>query len=138
MKTLLSIPLTLLILFSGINIRYAAHFCGGNLVATKVTFSGELATCGMESKSESKSSDLAFNNHCCDNITTAYSICNNYIPSSLYLKESGQQVTSVTFIPVVNPSDQKILSNYLKTSKRPPGVDHPDSFDCQVLCIFRI
>jgi hypothetical protein len=92
----------------------------------------------MENRSESKSSDLTFNNHCCDNFTTAYSICNNYIPSTIYLKETIQQVTLVPFVAVNNLNDPGIFTNDLSTKIRPPGISHSNGVARQVLCIFRI
>jgi hypothetical protein len=49
MKKLLSRSVALIILLTGMNLTISSHFCGGVLAATKVSFTGKLASCGMES-----------------------------------------------------------------------------------------
>jgi hypothetical protein len=138
MKIFLSISLTLLLLFSGINIHYAAHYCGGTLVATKISLSSELATCGMENTSYNNSAELLFKNHCCDDVTTCYSICNKYLSSSFDLKEPGQKVISLTLIPMDFLRNQEIITSDSSTDIKPPGTNYPNSFARPALCIFRI
>ena len=58
MKRIVSIPLLFIILFSGINVKFASHYCGGNFSGTKVSLTGELATCGMEQEQMTESSDV--------------------------------------------------------------------------------
>ena len=41
MKNVISIPLALLILFTGINVQIASHYCGGNFAAAKVSLTGK-------------------------------------------------------------------------------------------------
>jgi hypothetical protein len=137
MKLVLSIPLIMLISFSGISVKFTAHFCGGTFIATKVLITGELATCGMEIPSNNNSSQNTFSNHCCDNITSEYSINNNYIPSSYYIKEQLQKVVYTISVPVDLLCNYVYLLNPSNLVIRPPGNSYPNSVTLPVLCSFR-
>ncbi len=138
MKTLISIPLIILILFTGISVKFATHYCGGYVAATKVSLTGELATCGMERPSDNNSLQDTYNNNCCDDITSAYSICNNYISSSYFVNDPGQQVTYVIDVPADYMSNQEIIINTSNNNIKPPGTNYPNSVTLPALCIFRI
>lgn len=138
MKAILSIPLIILILFSGISVKFATHFCGGYVAATKISLTGELATCGMERPSDSNSLQNTYKNKCCEDVTSAYAIGNNYIPSYCFLKELGQHVINLIAVPAGYLSNQEIVINTSYENIRPPGNHHPNSVDQLVLCIFRI
>ena len=79
--------LLVLISFSGIRINYAAHFCGGSEVASKVTLTGELATCGMEKPTDIELSGFLIKKHCCEDVTTAFSIYSNYTFADILMVE---------------------------------------------------
>ncbi|MDP3001889.1 MAG: hypothetical protein Q8N38_02015 [Bacteroidales bacterium] len=138
MKAILSIPLIILILFTGISVKFATHYCGGYVAATKVSLTGELATCGMESKSDNNTQQKTFDKHCCDDITSAYSICNNYFASSYNFYDPGQQVINMIAVLAGYLSNQETIINTSNNDIRPPGTNHPNSVDRPVLCIFRI
>ena len=138
MKTLISIPLIILILFTGISVKFASHYCGGYVVATKVSLTGELATCGMESGHEINTLQQILKNHCCDNITSAYSISNNYFASSYNIEEPGQVVTNLLLSPSGYLYNDETLINPAFCEIKPPGNYNPSSVDQKVLCIFRI
>jgi hypothetical protein len=138
MKLFLSIPLSLLILFSGINIRYAAHFCGGNVVATKISLSGELATCGMEPKDGNNSSLMTIKSNCCEDITSEYTINNTYVPSITAIDLPGQKIIDHRFFS----ADHLITNGYpviiFFIYTRPPGNINSKTDLVSVLCTFRI
>ena len=138
MKTIISIPLMLLILFSGISVKFATHYCGGHFAATKVSLTGELATCGMESSSDNNSFGNSFNKHCCDDITSAYSISDNYIPSSYDVKEPWQHVLNLIVVPAGFPVNQEKIVYTSCNSIRPPGINYPNSVARPAICVFRI
>jgi hypothetical protein len=71
MKKVLSISLVLLMLTAMLHLSVATHYCGGKIAASKISLSGELASCGMEG--EGKEIPLPETNlfaHCCDDIVT--------------------------------------------------------------------
>ncbi len=137
-KTILSIPLIILILFSGISIKFAAHYCGGSVAATKISLSGELATCGMEHQSGNNIIQYAYRDKCCNDVTSAYSICNIYYPSSNFFKVPVQQVLSMIIVPSAYLINQEIIINTTNINVRPPGTSFPNSVSRPSICIFRI
>jgi hypothetical protein len=138
MKTILSIPLLILILFSGVIVNFASHSCEGSVVATKVSLTGEVATCGMESGVETHSSDVEITKHCCDNIVSAYSICNNYFASSFNIEDPSQPVLPFFYIPVDNSVHPELTNTISNTDIRPPGFNSANSTSLPALCVFRI
>ena len=137
MKTILSIPLIVLILFSGVAVSFATHYCEGSVVATKVSLTGEMATCGMEEKSSDNLSIDKFSTDCCDNTASVYSICNIYFPSAFNIEDTVLQAISVDFSPLDNLFSPEIRSNTPNTI-RPPGNYTPNSVTLPDICIFRI
>ena len=138
MKSIISIPLIILILFTGISVKFATHYCGGYVAATKVSLTGELATCGMESKPDYNTQQETFDKHCCDDIISAYSICNNYFASSYNFDNPRRQVINMIAVPAGYLNNQEKFTITSNNDFRPPGTNHPNSVDRPVLCIFRI
>lgn len=138
MKTILSIPLIILLLFSGVIVNFASHSCEGSIVATKISLTGEVATCGMENAVETHSSVVEITKHCCDNIVSAYSICNNYFPSSFNIEDPSPQVLPFFIIPFDNSFHPELTNNIPNTNIRPPGFNTANSTSLPALCVFRI
>jgi hypothetical protein len=139
MKRIIYIPLILLILFSGINVKIASHFCGGNFSSAKVSLSGKMATCGMEENTRKESSRVQISRHCCDDIISSFSISENYVPSTCsHLPDPGQHINNNFII-----QDEQFISRSNPVSenpdlRRPPGRFNPASVEQQIICIFRI
>jgi hypothetical protein len=139
MKKILSIPLMLLILFSGIDITVATHYCGGNLSGTKISLNGELASCGMENNPVIRSSQYKISNHCCENIVASLSICSNYIPTaSCCIPDLGPDISHVLFVQDEPPIRNDISFYAISCNKRPPGIFNPADVELQVICLFQI
>lgn len=138
MKTVLSIPLVLLLLFSGISVKFATHYCHGSVAATKVSLTGELATCGMESQPGNTPFHNSFSKHCCDDVTSAYSICNNYFSSSHTISYPWHKSNNILDIPFYSTSNQLIINIISNEIIKPPGDNYPNCVDRPSLCIFRI
>jgi hypothetical protein len=138
MRKLLSIPLIVLILFSGLTVNVATHYCCNTLVDTKLTLSGELATCGMETVKTEKTTTERLANHCCDNILSAYSFRNIYIPTFSFVNDPVHHIADVSFFisDNLNPADN--FSFIPKEVIRPPGISNQLSAEQEILCIFRI
>jgi len=138
MRFVLSIPLLFLISFSGISVKFATHYCGGRVAATKISLSGELTTCGMESQEHNNSYQDAFNNHCCEDVTSSYTLSSNYLPSYFNIEESVQKDISLFSVPEKFLSIQyNIFINSTRNIK-PPGIIYHNNPDRPVLCIFLI
>jgi hypothetical protein len=139
MKYILSIPLALLILFTGINVQIASHFCGGNFSAAKVSLTGELASCGMENQSAIKTTEDLLSRHCCDDVISSVSISSNYIPASFcYTQITGQEINHIYITHDQLVISQAVLFSASSGNVRPPGEFNPSEVEQQVICIFRI
>jgi hypothetical protein len=139
MRRLISIPLIMLLTFSGISVTVAKHYCGGYLAATKLSFNGELATCGMEGEGLSHhSSGINLKTHCCDDVVTSVGIFNDYIPALSFVPDYFQYDIQVFKTPEKSPlpSFPVLQSNY--TNEIPPGVLMSTHVDLSDICIFRV
>ncbi len=139
MKRLISIPLLVMILFTGINIDIASHYCGGRLAATKISLTGEPATCGMEEHSVANTPNGSITKHCCDNVILSMSIGLNYVPSAnLSVSDNTPGLNHFYIAPEGSIRDQGRLPSYLFSIIRPPGNFIPNDVEQQSICIFRI
>jgi hypothetical protein len=135
MKKVISIPLMILILFSGITINLASHYCMDSLVSNKLSFSGKLATCGMEDHGNRK--DGINPEDTCSNISHSYTFSTNYVPSF--------EKNFVNIIPVVNfilNITTSLPANNISGTNisfiQPPGRFSPNIVDREIICIYRI
>ena len=139
MKKGLSIGLVLVMLAATFNLSVATHFCGGSIAGLKVSLTGQLASCGMESAERSLPvSETIFTTHCCEDIVTSCGTDNNYTPAYSFLADSYQfnfqyislQAESLVVRRTVLASQYKVV--------RPPGVLMSTGVDLSDICIFRI
>ncbi|MBK8882391.1 MAG: hypothetical protein IPN67_08410 [Bacteroidales bacterium] len=139
MKYILSISLTLLILLTGLNVKIASHYCGGQISAAKVSLTGEVATCGMEHQTGSKSTIDLFSRHCCEDVIHSFKISSIYVPSVCFqLLEPGQILIHSFILNDIQLSGMEMFGSLVSGSKRPPGVYTPVCVEQQVICIFQI
>jgi hypothetical protein len=140
MKRIVSIPLILLILFSGINVNIASHYCRGNFAGARVSLSGKLATCGMEEDRPVTlpSRDL-ISNLCCEDFISSFSISTNYVPSSSYTLSETRLEINHDYIDYDGLSVMRQIPVFVIYTKiRPPGLFSPVSIEQQELCVFQI
>jgi hypothetical protein len=139
MKKLISIFLTFLMLTALFHFSFATHYCGGTIAATKVSLSGKLATCGMESdKNDTPLSELHFVSHCCDNSLTYYGVTNNYNPTFSYVPEVFRQLFSLFNISEVTTLQSATLIKSILTNACPPGESAFNTVDLSDICVYRI
>jgi hypothetical protein len=139
MKTILSISLTLLILLTGINVKVASHYCGGQISSVKVSLTGEVASCGMENKQESLPPEGLFSRHCCDDIISSVYISVNYVPASCcYVPVTTQETINPIILSDRLFISQPVLFSTLSGSRKPPGGYNPSDVEQQVICLFQI
>jgi len=122
-----------------LHISVATHYCEGKEIALKVSFTGKLASCGMEgSENELPFSGTYFAKHCCEDIVTVCGIDNNYTPSFSFIPTSFHYIFSILSISegfTINPP-QVLKSQYTNIS--PPGVLMSTNVDLSGICVFRI
>jgi hypothetical protein len=138
MKKFLTIPLALLILFSGMNFTVATHYCGGHIAATKLSFTGKLATCGMTALKSENSAETQISSKCCDDKTSVYKIDNNYSPAAFHFKNISQNIHVEFLIP-----QGFLVQAPVSLLTIPANVSPPDWFAANAvrmadICVFRI
>jgi hypothetical protein len=139
MKKVISISLTLLMLLALLHFSVATHYCMEKIAASKISFSGGLATCGMENEeNQLPQTGSNFTTHCCDNIIVFCGIKGNYFPSFSYIPEpynNDFQVfslpSSIAFCPVASFKS-------INLSVNPPGESTVNNVDLTSICVFRI
>lgn len=137
MKLLVSIPFLILIPLSGISIKFATHFCGGNAVATEVSFSGRHATCGMICNEQGDSGTAYFKSYCCEDVQSEYSINNIYISTINFTDIQGNKYISPEFYFQEHFMSYDFHIRPPFESIRPPGIGLSAYGMQPVLCTFR-
>jgi len=135
----ISISLVLLMIAAMLHFSVAIHYCGGQIAASKVSLTGKLANCGMESQEkELPLPGINFSNHCCDDVVTSCGIDNNYLPSFSFVPESYNYNFQVLAVPagLSDNSCTDLIPFYTNVS--PPGVLMSTSVDLSDICTFRI
>lgn len=139
MKKLLSISFAFLILLSGMHFTIATHFCGGELAASKVSFSGELATCGMEDPVDKCSST---GNHldsdCCKNEVSVLSVDHNFSPSFTVFKIFSPNLLQVFEVPACLQIHSLTAVNLICTNVSSPGNFLVNDVSLPKICVFLI
>ena len=139
MKKVISISLSLLMVAAMFHISVAMHYCGGEEVATVVSVTGKLATCGMESsENELPLNGTNLNNHCCEDIVTTYGINNYYSPSYSFVPVSFQYNFQVLAVPLELSAKSQTVYNPLYSILSPPGTLMSTNVDLSDICVFRI
>ncbi len=139
MKKILSILSAILVIAAMFHISVARHYCGGVVVATKISLTGKLASCGMETKNENcPFSGYFLKTRCCENNIIVYSIDNTFTLSNFkysafkhFFSDSFTKAFSVILIDKffsasgysVNDPPESLLTSDVVLSK---------------ICIFRI
>jgi len=119
----------------------ARHYCGGNLVASKISFSGALASCGMESNEEDcryhPHGDL-IESHCCDDVLTTYCIDSNYTPAAQSVP--GLSQTNIPAPVMLCENAVRLSSVIFRTWSdiSPPWQLSTSSVDLPSIGVFRI
>jgi len=137
MKKFLSISFALLILLSGMHLTIATHYCGGQIAASKVSISGELASCGMEPLEIIPFQGKRFSTHCCDDKVSAFTVENNYSPSFFVVKTFPQQLLQVFLIPDSYTFDSLTSKYLICTNVSPPGDFQVSAVSLPDICVFR-
>jgi len=138
-KKALSILAVMLTVASVTHVSVARHYCHGVPVATRVSLTGEHATCGMEETEDNcPMPGPMLDTHCCDDIVHFYGIDNTCV-ISLYSAPVAPKIHNLVS-PVIAHSLLNDLfyscSGYVDTG--PPASDSFHSVDLPVICQFRL
>jgi hypothetical protein len=138
MKKGFSIFISALILISGMHLSMASHLCMGEMVAVKWSFTGKLAGCGMETPVKSCPVHEGFAKNCCQNKITYFSVDNNYVPSTLDVKDVVRKLVNTFEFPVYNFSSSILPPSLLSENFSPPGNYAANEVSLAGICVFRI
>lgn len=139
MKKFLSISFSLLILLSGLQLTVSTHYCGGKIAASKVSVSGDLASCGMEAPSgQCPSAGSRIGSNCCNTKVSVFAIDNNYPPSLSNFKPFSQNILQVFVIPVSYQIHSLSVLSLYSANVSPPGNFMVSAVSLPHICVFRI
>ena len=139
MKKLLSISFAFLILLSGMHFTIATHYCGGELSASKVSFSGELASCGMENEvDQCKSPGIHPVSNCCHNKVSVLAVDHNFAPASTFFKSFSPNLLQVFEVPACIQLYSLTAVNLLYSDVSPPGNQLISAVSLPKICVFLI
>jgi len=134
-----SILFVLVILLSGAQFTIATHYCGGKVAATKVSLSGKLASCGMESNAERiPFQGKLFTSYCCEDRVTTFGILNNFTQPVLIQTKTAQNNIQVFYLPVSQSYSSLIYPDHFYTNIGPPGGFPASAVNLNYICSIRI
>jgi hypothetical protein len=138
MKKFFTIPVVILLLLAGMRVTVATHYCGGKLAATKVSVTGNLASCGMAHDVKSKaSSEITFSSNCCQDETSVYKVDETFSTSEFHFKEHAQNL----FLEFYIPSGYTFHLNssaFILYNASPPGDHFANAVSIADICVYRI
>ena len=116
----------------------ATHYCSGKIAEVKLSFSGELASCGMETDKDYLLSGIHIKKDCCQNQGSVFAVDYNYAPSFTEFKAFAQTVLQVFVIPE-NITFYSLTSfSNLYTDASPPDFLPANAVSLPKICVFRI
>ena len=117
----------------------ATHYCGGEIAATKASFSGKLASCGMEGLvDECSSPGIHLKKHCCDDKVSALAVDHNFAPSVTNFTTFAQHILQVYIIPVSIEIHSLTAINLTCSDVSPPGNSLIHAVSLPKICVFLI
>ncbi len=138
MRKSLSILLLLVIVLTGMHLSVASHYCGGKVAAVKWSFSGRLATCGMEGEKENRQSGYDFNTGCCHNEISYFTVDNDYNPTTFQVNVVSREISQLVSLPANIGLKISVPTTNLSKDISPPVNMLASSVNLTDLCIFRI
>jgi hypothetical protein len=138
-KKVITILTAVFLVTSGMHVNLSSHYCEGNLIAVRLSVTGEKATCGMEAcLPEKNSGQNTYRNNCCEDHVSAFSLGYYENTASLELSISGQNITHLFGTPCFLSMGQEYIHKITDANLGPPGIYCPESLSCPTLCVFRI
>ena len=137
MKRTFVIVLSAVFLASGLQVSFDKHFCGGILSATKISFNGAKASCGMEESDSRCSNQPSYDSKCCSDQMTTFSINNNYLPEYFQLSKPFPIKPVLLFEHILLPGNLSSIATYTKCDS-PPGINLLKRLTQPDICVFRI
>jgi hypothetical protein len=139
MKKLFAILFAVIIVLSGMYVTVSTHYCGGVIAATKVSVSGELASCGMEGASDQcQVPGKHIRSNCCVNKISVFAIENNFVPSFSEFKSASQNILQIFAVSARFPLPVLSVLGIYHQNISPPGNIMVSAVSLLRICVFRI
>ena len=133
-----SILVILLVLSSAMGVTIDRHFCGGAVVDVRLAVDDKKASCGMKEDDRECTNMTAFNENCCHNEMSRFSVSDYSISSIMMIAKPLYSVTHILYqapeISLFNSFRNLITVN----DAGPPGSNLFLPDQQSILCIFRI
>jgi hypothetical protein len=139
MKRATAILLVLGILLAGSHAVISVHYCGGRIADTKVSLSGDIASCGMEGDEGTcpmPGSNL--DRHCCEDQVNIAGIVNQYTAPSSEPERSLNNYSNIHIIQIHGLYPVSVSPITVYTSYYPPGYGLTNTVSLDKICVFRI
>ena len=128
-----------IILLSGMHLSVANHICGGRHVATKISLSGERATCGMKNNVDEKAHQTLVKQNCCHNEIAQLTVDPNYEQSTFKTPTVKEyQLLATAPLGVTALSIVPISTIAIRANEFPPGNELVNKVTLSTICVFRI
>jgi hypothetical protein len=138
MKKILPILFATLILLSGMHLSLAAHLCGGEVSAVKLSFTHEKASCGMCASETTTAEKSISNESCCKDEMAFYAVDNDYSPSTLQVNHSANELLQVFDIPKTIGIQFLYTNSSINANVQQPGNYIASAVSLPDICVFRI
>ena len=126
-------------LLSGLQLTISMHYCGGELAQSKVSLTGHVASCGMETATDNCThASTIEESSCCKNKVSVYEVDDNYAPSFTEFKAFAQTVLQVFVIPENITFHSLTSASNLYTDASPPDFLPANAVSLPKICVFRI
>ena len=116
----------------------AIHYCGSKLAAIKVSLSGELASCGMETDKDYLLPGIHIETDCCQNQGSVFAVDHNYSPSFTEFKAFVHTDFQVYPIPENISFHSLTAVNQTETDISSPENLLFKAVSLPKICVFRI
>jgi len=121
------------------HLSFAAHLCGGEVSAVKLSFTHEKASCGMCAKEETNSTNKTFSTEsCCKDEMYFFAVDSNYSPSTLQINQPINQLLQVYDILKTIGIQLNHTNSASNTNVQPPGNYIVRAVSLPDICVFRI
>jgi len=121
------------------HLTISTHYCGGVIASSKVSFTGEVASCGMEnSVGQCQLPGKHIGSHCCTNKISVFAVENNYAPSFFDFKAFSQNILQVFDIPAGAQISNLSVLSFISANVSPPGNVMVSAVSLPGICVFRI
>jgi hypothetical protein len=138
MKRIFAILFSALVLVTGMHFSFATHTCQGQMAGVKLSFSGEKASCGMESDSRNYSGQKAVSEECCHDKISFLSVDDSSNPTLLKIIDITKELAQIFIFPVSTIHSSLIQFPIISADISPPDESVASAVSLAGICIFRI